>query len=275
MSVQAITWAINYPAENATEKAILLVLANYADGDGYCYPGQQSIARQSACSERTVRRVMDDLEARGVIKRVERRGTKGQRTSNATFLVAFSQPDTVSGRGEPTGHPVQTYRTSCPNLPDTVSGIYKDEPSVEPSVEPSGAREASTPDLAEQIWSLQPVIGGKRRATRPDVRKALDAALKRKGNPSDILAALQAYYRLPDCRKDEGRYASGAAVMLNNDRWRDFLPQQRTTAPSGSVDPLIMARRMTRYRDTGVWEHGWGEKPREEKHHTSGSENQR
>lgn len=261
MSVQAITWAIGYPAENATEKAILLVLANYADGDGYCFPGQQSIATQSACSERTVRRVLDSLESKGVISREERRRKDGSRSSDGLYLEALRQPDTMSGSGRPTGHPVQSYRTPCPSSPDTVSGIYKDEPSEEPSEETSGAGEPSPADLAEQIWSLQPVIGGKRRATRPDVRKALDAALKRKGQPSDILAALQAYYRLPDCRKDEGRYASGAAVMLNNDRWRDFLPQKRHAPASGSVDPMILARRLSRYRDTGVWELGWGEKP--------------
>ncbi|HSM76524.1 MAG TPA: hypothetical protein VLT57_02815, partial [Bryobacteraceae bacterium] len=89
--------------------------------------------------------------------------------------------------------------------------------------------------LAERLWTLQPVLGGKRRATRPDVLKALRAALGRGGDADQIEAAFAAYYSLEDCRRDGGKYAKGAASLLHEDRWRDFLPDH-ATAPPG-VDP--------------------------------------
>ena len=71
MSVQAITWALDFRVRSATEKAILLVLANYANEYGISWPSQPTLAEQSACTERTVRRtVLQQLEARGVVRRV-------------------------------------------------------------------------------------------------------------------------------------------------------------------------------------------------------------
>jgi len=129
MSVEAITWAVKYPAENATEKAILLILANYADGAGSSFPGQQSIATQAACGERTVRRVLASLEERGVIRREERRRRDGSRTSDAIVLVEFQQAANLAGSDQPTGQSGRTNRPSCPNQPATVAGLTTFEPS--------------------------------------------------------------------------------------------------------------------------------------------------
>ena len=153
MSVQAISWALSYPVESSTEKAVLLVLANYADGDGECFPGQESIAQQAACSDRTVRRVLEAFEAKGLIARQERRRRDGSRTSDAIVLLAFQQAANLSGSGaatgqrvQPTGQSVQTNRTPCPPLPDTVSGLTTFEPSEDTSEEIAAAACASAND---------------------------------------------------------------------------------------------------------------------------------
>jgi hypothetical protein len=78
--------------------------------------------------------------------------------------------------------------------------------------------------MAKEIWELQPVLGGKRRATGPDVARAFASAIKRGGAPADILACCRAYYALPDCTKDGGQYARGADVLLNADRWAEYRP---------------------------------------------------
>jgi len=79
-------------------------------------------------------------------------------------------------------------------------------------------------DLAvDRIHKAQPVVDGKRRSTAPDVQRALAAALKRGGMPSAIWSAVQRYYALPASTKDGGQFASGAAVILNKDRWQEFL----------------------------------------------------
>ncbi|WP_299129439.1 helix-turn-helix domain-containing protein [uncultured Amaricoccus sp.] len=89
MSVQAITWALDFRVRSATEKAILLVLANYANEYGISWPSQPTLADQSACTDRTVRSVLQRLEGRGVVRRVPRRRGNGSRQSDIILLAAF------------------------------------------------------------------------------------------------------------------------------------------------------------------------------------------
>lgn len=164
-----------------------------------------------------------------------------------------------------------TSDVTCDASPVTPPPLAPSPQTPQPHTPPPGeqsrtrkGRALAKPEmvaLVDRIWQLQPVTGGKRKATRPDVERSLRSALDRGGEPDDIVAALSAYYRLPDCRKDEGRFASGAAVMLNADRWRDFLPSAAPAAPAGPTDPAVLARRMRHFRDTGVWEPGWGPRP--------------
>jgi len=89
MSVQAITWALDYAAGSVTEKVLLLVLANYANKFGVSWPSQKTLADQTALGERTVRRVLADMERRGVIRRIVRRRGNGSRQSDMILLAAF------------------------------------------------------------------------------------------------------------------------------------------------------------------------------------------
>ncbi len=77
--------------------------------------------------------------------------------------------------------------------------------------------------FADGIHKIQPLLDGKRRSTLPDVQRALTGALKRGGMPSLIWHAVRAYYALPATTKDGGQFASGAAVILNRDRWKEYL----------------------------------------------------
>lgn len=86
MSVEAIAWAWAQQTGSATHKAVLLTLANYADEHGFCWPSQELIARRAECSVRTVRTVLKDLEAKGVLQRSERRRPDGSFSSNAFQL---------------------------------------------------------------------------------------------------------------------------------------------------------------------------------------------
>lgn len=131
-------------------------------------------------------------------------------------------------------------------------------PSTPPIVPPP-----SQNSLADEIWAMQPRDGkGHRKATRPDVRTAYAAARKRGGAVEDIRAACQAYYAHPDRLKDEGKYAKGAAVLLQMDRWQDYLP--RPEPPAGPVTPEMLAFRQRHFRDTGEWREGWGERPKDQ-----------
>lgn len=70
MSVQALTWAINVRTGNPTAKAVLILLANRHNHDtGQCNPRISRLAADLECSERTVRRALDELETKGIISR--------------------------------------------------------------------------------------------------------------------------------------------------------------------------------------------------------------
>lgn len=125
MSVEAIKWAFDFEAKNSSEKAILLALANYADAEGRCFPGQESIAKKAACSDRTVRTVLADLEDRGIIVREERRRKDGYRTSDDILIVPLStSPENSSGRKEP-------HRKISSTSPENSSGLTSFEPPEE------------------------------------------------------------------------------------------------------------------------------------------------
>ena len=202
MSVEAITWALGFAAESATEKAVILVLANYADGDGVSFPGQQSIAKQASCTDRTVRRVLDSLEQRGIISRTQRRRRDGSRTSDVIVLVAFQQPDKLSGSesqadtvSDPTGHSDRAYRTACPNQPDTVSGLTTFEPSGDTSDTQERVREGFLPSDAELDGFLAAYPeGGRVNTARETVRQGLGRLSARLGVPVSVITGAAVQY---------------------------------------------------------------------------------
>jgi hypothetical protein len=71
VSLEAITWAYRTTVGSSAQKAVLLVLANYADERDSAYPGIVRIAKMTQLSERTVQRAVAELEELQVI-RVER-----------------------------------------------------------------------------------------------------------------------------------------------------------------------------------------------------------
>ena len=129
-----MNWAVNQTVGNALAKAVLMALANCADDVGFCFPGQERLARDTEQGERTVRRHLDKLEAIGLISRAHRYDKNGKRTSDSCQL---SLPASVAASSDTTGQPRQDYRPTETALPAKLAAIYIDEPSVEPSEEPS------------------------------------------------------------------------------------------------------------------------------------------
>ena len=269
MSVQAITWALSFDVKSPTEKAILLVLANYADGDGMCFPGQDNIAAQAACTDRTVRAVLTTFEERGVIKRVHRQRKDGSRTSDEITLIAFAkanrkempegQPEAASTR--PTGKPRTSNRKSTSIQPEQISGLTTFEPSEEPSGEPSpllsaepAARPTPKPDDVEAIWTIAP-REARQRSSRADVKTALTAAMRRGNDPASVRAGLVAAYASQTYAGDK---AKGVHRLIENDRWASFV-EPDTSRPAWDDDRWRAA--LSLHREEGLWSDKMGPKP--------------
>ena len=135
MSYEATGWAYEQEIDNSSAKFVLVVLANFADEQWTCFPGQKRISRMTGMSERTVRRSLEWLETEGYISRQHRTGPTGRRTSDRYQLidppatVTTGQSDRLaSSQVTPTGQ--NDHRPNCPTQPVRLAG---QEPSVEPS----------------------------------------------------------------------------------------------------------------------------------------------
>lgn len=96
MSVEAIKWAMDAPVPSSTHFAVLVVLANFADEEGTCWPSQATISARSKCSPRTVRRTLTELEDGGFISRIEQRRQNGSFTTDRFRLHVRELPNAVS-----------------------------------------------------------------------------------------------------------------------------------------------------------------------------------
>lgn len=105
-------WAQELPA---TAKLVLLALAEHADPQGVCWPGQSRLAGMCGLSVRHLRRVCRELADRGLLKIEHRAGCGSGRFTDSYRLVCgtepAAQPDTATGWA--TGQMEQGNRTSA------------------------------------------------------------------------------------------------------------------------------------------------------------------
>lgn len=159
MSVQAITWALNVEVKSAAHKAVLIVIANYADADGFCWPSQKTVAKQAACSERTVRNVLSDLEDAGIIARTERRRPDRTFTTDGISLQmkpAAKSAGGVQRQSEPTANPADGKICQRQDLPKPAAP-FAGPTTFEPTTEPSNVmrRAMARDDAWKIVWAAR------------------------------------------------------------------------------------------------------------------------
>lgn len=84
MSFQAMTWAVKAKLPTG-EKIVLLMMANYADADGKCWPSLTTLSRDTGLSKSTVQRAIKSLVKQGLVK-TEARTYRGRTISNVYKL---------------------------------------------------------------------------------------------------------------------------------------------------------------------------------------------
>jgi pyocin large subunit-like protein len=73
MSIAAVSWALNeVRGLRASEKAILIALADRADAEGYCFPSYTDIVERSGAHRETVALALKKFEELGLIQRKRR-----------------------------------------------------------------------------------------------------------------------------------------------------------------------------------------------------------
>jgi DNA-binding MarR family transcriptional regulator len=266
LSVQAITQALAIQGVSASEKLLLLVLANYAGPDDTCFPSHRRLAAEGCLSERTVVRLLQSLEDRGLIRREARTRHDGSRSTDLIALrlggdMVSGGGDTMSG-GTDTVSPrscqdVRGVVSPCQGGTDTMSPLTTFEPLPEPLEEPSGepptAREGALGGVVDQpiaVVETKPKAPSKRKVapTMAEVdaftelwriyprRVAKEAAItayiaaSRAGaDPDEVLAGARAY-AAERAGKDPDKTAH-ASTWLNGKRWLDEASPNFTPSP--------------------------------------------
>ncbi len=79
MSVTAIDWALRkVKGVTATQKLILICLANHAGPDGSCWPAQKTLASYSGLARQTINRTLSELENSGLISSLRQKDKAGR-----------------------------------------------------------------------------------------------------------------------------------------------------------------------------------------------------
>ena len=214
---QSLAWNLDLPS--AACKLILMGLASYANEEGYCYPGQDTLAYKTCQTARSVRTHLAWLEENGYIMRQHRDRITG-RTSDEYLLTlegkATAPPENFSAG--PTGKMKQTppEKFSAGSISESVR---KNIPDVQSS--------------ALAIYQAYPLKVGKAAAL-----KAIAKAL-RTVDQSTLTAAVQEFAKAVNTWKDEDRkYVPQPATWFNQGRWED----DRRTWYKGSYQPPSAAQ---------------------------------
>lgn len=238
MSNEAITWAYRQAIANAAMKFVLLALADMADEDNSCYPGQSKLAVMTGQSARTVRRHLADLEAGGFIARARRFDERGHRTSDRYVLPLkglpvnlttgqsdhrSNQPEVnlASGQSVPTSKGTTAADKGETNRPDRplvklATGQIdqvtqrRDISKTQSPKPPSSTRD---PGFV-RFWDAYP-----RRVGKAEAFRKFQGALRRGADLEAIIAGAQRYAAAN--RGTEDRFIAHPATWLHHGRWED------------------------------------------------------
>lgn len=153
MSWQATNWALTQKTGDVGRKTVLLLLANLADEEGSCFPGQERLAKESEQSVSTVYRQLKRLEADGFIRR-EHRNSRGEgrgkgRTSDRYYLN-LHVAEVPTGQIDRLKNSVPTGQIEVPTgqMETSHRSPVTEEPLVEPS-DRTTSPQAPVPDAGD------------------------------------------------------------------------------------------------------------------------------
>lgn len=238
MSVQALTAALAVRDVTASEKLVLMLLANYADEHMQCWPSHRKLAEDACLTERTVLTILKGLEAHAIIERVERRRRDGSRSSDVITLNLGGE--TISPRGEIDDRGVGK---PFPQGGEIISPLTTFEPKSKPSTDT-----ASEPEGFAEWYAAYPKKVGVGHA-----RKAYRSALK-KTQAKELLRAL-ASFEFPT----ERRFVPHPATWLNAESWLDAPADTPAARPEPETDPW--PKRLRGWAVNRYWHSDWGPKP--------------
>lgn len=154
MSIELMTkaWNMDLPMG---EKMLLLKLADRANDDGECWPGQKDLSRHCSMGERALRDNLRRLQARGLVT-VRYRNAGNSRRTNVYMLDLEAKNRAESVGAEAESRPADTAgrpdsRPAVCDIPDRqiLPVVYKEESKGNSIISTGGA--AAPPDAEDLL----------------------------------------------------------------------------------------------------------------------------
>ncbi len=233
MSMSALRWARGVRGISATQKFVLVMLADQANDYGEAWPSALLLAQECCLTDRAVRDAMDVLEARGLIagERSKGRATRWRMNIGATpepcSVVTRRKPRNVvpvtpEGRSDPP-------RNVVPPTPERGSDRTLRNPHTTLKEPSTRTRKPDPMQGFAEFWRIYPRKVGKGQAEKA-WPKAVAAA---GGNHEDILAGLKVAIALESFDlRDDARFCPHASTWLNGKRWLDGIEPEPDAQPS-------------------------------------------
>tara|TARA_R100000773_G_scaffold22815_1_gene20119 strand:- start:22514 stop:23125 length:612 start_codon:yes stop_codon:yes gene_type:complete len=197
MSLECLTAALKVDGLTPTRKLILVILANYADEAGTCYPSHKHIAQIVGLKDhKGVQKIIKEFESIGLLEIQPRFTDHGGRTSNRYHLKL---------------HP---YRADHPTPTVLVTPNTKDE-----------TKDDKYSDAFEEFWAVYPRKVNKYAAFKKFQR------LKEK-ELSEIQNAVRNFAQCCLDNQTEEQFIPHAATWLNNKRFEEHKNKPIKPIPS-------------------------------------------
>ncbi|MCC6946022.1 MAG: helix-turn-helix domain-containing protein [Thermomicrobiales bacterium] len=156
MAIKYVAFALDgVKGLTPTERLVLISLAEWADDDGVCWYSQDRIAERVEVSRRQVIRLIDKLESKGIIVRLERlqRSVRYQircdvamsHVTPASYDTAMSHGDVTSGAPDVT----QPRHIRCDTAMSHKPSITTKRTTKEPSEKARAKKATAVPDVFE------------------------------------------------------------------------------------------------------------------------------
>lgn len=225
MSAEHTHYAINAPGLKPTERLILLLLANYTDMDGECWPSQDTIAEKVGVSRTWVCLMIAELKKKGHLDILRGRKGKGRAVRTYYKLTGLHQNGELSGGGVLTGVNrgclVELTATEVTREQEDASHLDKAHSTL-PKLTPAEAIEcnemlASFPHRSEPTGkemmifrNLIRILIRKHKLTLPVVREQIQRF-------KDFVTELE-----PKCVWGAARFLADPELVLDVTRWRQL-----------------------------------------------------
>ncbi|QWT24961.1 helix-turn-helix domain-containing protein [Subtercola sp. PAMC28395] len=158
MSYKATNWAYDLPLTGSA-KGVLVALADMADEENSCYPGQKKLADMTGRSQKTIERALKYLESVGLLERIHRHSANGWRTSDR-YLLKLDVTEIIQSDILPTSqvaYKAESLQGTVSSQTDTLSQPNRQGDGAEENhqvnhqLEPSGVAETAKPPRGKRL----------------------------------------------------------------------------------------------------------------------------